>query len=81
MLDAPAQPPALSTGSGHAVRPNGSGNLLERKLDELPENFRIVFLLRSIEDMTVDETAGCLEISGETVRSRHFRVKACCGSP
>jgi RNA polymerase sigma factor (sigma-70 family) len=51
-------------------------DLLERKLDELPENFRIVFVLRSIEEMSVDETAGCLEIPEETVRSRHFRAKA-----
>jgi len=50
-------------------------DLLERKLDELPENFRTVFVLRSVEEMSVDETAGCLGIPGETVRSRHFRAK------
>jgi RNA polymerase sigma factor (sigma-70 family) len=50
-------------------------DLLERKLDELPENFRTVFVLRSVEEMSVDETAGCLGIPEETVRSRHFRAK------
>jgi len=50
-------------------------DLLERKLDELPENFRTVFALRSVEEMSVDETAGCLGIPEETVRSRHFRAK------
>ena len=50
-------------------------DLLERKLDELPENFRTVFVLRSVEEMSVDETAECLGIPEETVRSRHFRAK------
>jgi len=50
--------------------------LLERKVDELPENFRAVFVLRSVEELSVDETAGCLSIPQETVRSRHFRAKA-----
>jgi RNA polymerase sigma-70 factor, ECF subfamily len=51
-------------------------DLLERKLDELPENFRTVFVLRSVEEMSVDETAGCPGIPEETVRSRHFRAKS-----
>ncbi len=50
--------------------------LLERKVDQLPENFRAVFVLRSVEELSVDETAGCLGIPEETVRSRHFRAKA-----
>jgi RNA polymerase sigma-70 factor (ECF subfamily) len=50
-------------------------DLLERKVDELPENFRAVFVLRSVEELSVDETAGTLGIPDETVRSRHFRAK------
>jgi RNA polymerase sigma factor (sigma-70 family) len=49
--------------------------LLERKVDELPANFRAVFVLRSVEELSVDETAGSLGIPAETVRSRHFRAK------
>ncbi|KAK47337.1 RNA polymerase sigma factor [Caballeronia jiangsuensis] len=49
--------------------------LLESKLDALPELFRIVFVLRSIEEMTVEETAQCLNIPEATVRSRHFRAR------
>jgi RNA polymerase sigma-70 factor, ECF subfamily len=37
-------------------------DLLERKLDELPENFRTVFVMRSVEEMSVDETAGRLGV-------------------
>lgn len=49
--------------------------LLERKLDQLPENFRVVFVLRTVEELSVEETAACLRIAAETVRSRHFRAK------
>jgi RNA polymerase sigma-70 factor (ECF subfamily) len=50
--------------------------LLERKLDELPEAFRTVFVLRSVEELTVEETAQCLGIPENTVRTRHFRAKS-----
>ena len=49
--------------------------LLEAKLDELPEDFRVVFVLRSVEEMSVEDTAQCLGIPEATVRSRHFRAK------
>ncbi|VXC92729.1 RNA polymerase sigma factor [Burkholderia sp. 8Y] len=50
--------------------------LLERKLDELPQLFRAVFVLRSIEEMSVEETAKCLDLPEATVRSRHFRARS-----
>jgi RNA polymerase sigma factor (sigma-70 family) len=49
--------------------------LLERKLDALPEIFRMVFVLRSVEELSIEETAQCLGIPEATVRSRHFRAK------
>jgi RNA polymerase sigma-70 factor, ECF subfamily len=50
--------------------------LIERKIDELPEAYRTVFMLREVEDMTVEETAAALGIPTATVRSRLFRAKA-----
>jgi RNA polymerase sigma-70 factor (ECF subfamily) len=50
--------------------------LLERKLDALPEAFRVVFVLRCVEELSVEETAQCLGIPEATVRSRHFRAKS-----
>jgi RNA polymerase sigma factor (sigma-70 family) len=50
--------------------------ILERKVAELPEILRLAFVLRSVEEMSVQETAEVLAISPETVRSRHFRAKA-----
>ena len=49
--------------------------LLERKIDDLPDAFRAVFVLRAIEEMTVEETAAVLEIPEATVRTRFFRAK------
>ena len=50
--------------------------ILERRIDGLPETFRAVFVLRSVEELSVEETAECLGIPAETVRSRHFRAKS-----
>lgn len=50
--------------------------ILERRIDALPEGFRTVFVMRSVEELTVEETAESLGIPAETVRSRHFRAKS-----
>jgi len=49
--------------------------LLEQKLDDLPEAFRVVFVLRSVEELSVEETADVLGIPATTVRTRYFRAK------
>ena len=49
--------------------------LLERKLDDLPEDFRTVFVLRAVEELSVEETAQVLGIPEATVRTRHFRAR------
>jgi RNA polymerase sigma-70 factor (ECF subfamily) len=50
--------------------------LLERRIDGLPEQFRTVFMLREVQELTVDETAACLNIPAATVRTRSFRARA-----
>jgi RNA polymerase sigma-70 factor, ECF subfamily len=50
--------------------------VLELKIDELPVAFRTVFIMREVEDMTVEETAACLSIPAATVRTRLFRARA-----
>lgn len=50
--------------------------LIERKLDELPEDFRTVFVLRAVEELSVEESAACLDIPEATVRTRHFRARS-----
>jgi RNA polymerase sigma-70 factor, ECF subfamily len=50
--------------------------ILERRIDELPVNYRTVFVMREVEDLSVEETAACLSIPVATVRTRHFRARA-----
>ena len=49
--------------------------IIERRIDELPVAFRTVFVMREVEDMTVQETAECLGIPAATVRTRLFRAR------
>lgn len=50
--------------------------LIEDATDELPEEFRLVFIARVIEDMSVEETAELLSLKPETVRTRLHRARA-----
>jgi RNA polymerase sigma-70 factor, ECF subfamily len=50
--------------------------LLERRIDELPVAYRTVFVMREVEDMSVEETARSLDIPSSTVRTRLFRARA-----
>jgi RNA polymerase sigma-70 factor (ECF subfamily) len=49
--------------------------LLERAVDDLPDSFRIVFVMREIEQMNVEETASQLDIPPETVKTRLHRAR------
>ena len=50
--------------------------LLEKKIDALPLAFRTAFILREVEEMTIEEAAECLAIPQATVRTRVFRARA-----
>ncbi|HEV3008583.1 MAG TPA: RNA polymerase sigma factor, partial [Burkholderiales bacterium] len=49
--------------------------LLEARIDALPDPFRAVFVLRAVEELSVEETAAALAIPQATVRSRYFRAR------
>ena len=49
--------------------------LLERSIEALPDEFRTVFVLREVEQMSGAETAECLGIPEETVKTRLFRAR------
>jgi RNA polymerase sigma-70 factor (ECF subfamily) len=49
--------------------------LIERAIDDLPELFRVVFVMREIEDMSVEETAGFLGLRPATVKTRLHRAR------
>lgn len=75
--DAPTAAPPQDAGQPerHALRAEAR-RLIEAKIDELPEAFRTVFMLRALEELNVDETAAMLGIPEATVRSRYFRARA-----
>ena len=60
----------------HAALRAETRRLIEAKLDELPDAFRTVFVLRAIEEFSVEETAAALDIPDATVRTRFFRAKS-----
>jgi len=49
--------------------------LLERAIDDLPEEFRTVLVARAIEDMSIEETADLLGLRPETVKTRLHRAR------
>ncbi|MFK4384815.1 MULTISPECIES: RNA polymerase sigma factor [Bradyrhizobium] len=49
--------------------------VVERAVDELPETFRMVFIARVMEGMSVEETAELLGIKPETVKTRLHRAR------
>jgi RNA polymerase sigma-70 factor (ECF subfamily) len=51
-------------------------SLLEKAIDALPDDFRIVLVARVIEDMSVDETAALYGLRPETVKTRLHRARA-----
>jgi RNA polymerase sigma-70 factor, ECF subfamily len=53
--------------------------VLERAIDNLPDIFRVVFVLREIEQMSVEETAACLAIQTDTVKTRLHRARRLLG--
>ncbi len=50
--------------------------LLEKRIDALPDLYRAVFMMRAVEEMTVEETAAALGLPDATVRTRFFRARA-----
>jgi RNA polymerase sigma-70 factor (ECF subfamily) len=48
---------------------------LDRAVEHLPENLRIVFLLRDIEDLSIQETSQALGLSETAVKTRLLRAR------
>jgi RNA polymerase sigma-70 factor (ECF subfamily) len=69
--------PGARTGSNPESNASRSEvrRLLERAIDDLPEAFRIVFVMREMEELSVEETASQLQILPETVKTRLHRAR------
>ena len=69
LLDARVESPERSVLRGEIRR------ILERAVDGLPEPFRVVFVMRAIEELSVEETAAYLELPPATVKTRLHRAR------
>jgi RNA polymerase sigma-70 factor (ECF subfamily) len=52
------------------------GAVLEKAILQLPEDYRLVFTLREIEEMSTGETAQCLNLTEDNVKVRLHRARA-----
>jgi RNA polymerase sigma-70 factor (ECF subfamily) len=52
-----------------------TARLLEAAISRLPEPFRAVFVLREVNELSVEETAEALGVPEETVKTRLFRAR------
>ncbi len=65
--------PVRSSDPEHEVARLELGRLLESAVDALPDHYRVVVVLRDIEQMSTEETAHALELTEENVRIRLHR--------
>lgn len=50
--------------------------LLQSAIEGLPPIYRSVFMLRAVQEMSVDEAAYCLQVSDAVVKTRYLRARA-----
>jgi RNA polymerase sigma-70 factor (ECF subfamily) len=51
------------------------GAMLRKAIEELPEIYRAVILLRDVEELSTEETAGILDVTEDTVKTRLHRAR------
>jgi RNA polymerase sigma-70 factor (ECF subfamily) len=73
--DAVVEQPATGAGTEDLAANGEWRHLIEAAVDQLPESFRTVFVLRAIEQLSVEETAACLDIPAPTVKTRFHRAR------
>lgn len=76
--DAPRRPELVSSEHSPADIVIGKElrDLLETAMLRLPEDYRVVFVMRDIEGRSSEETAGVLGLSNEATKSRLRRARA-----
>lgn len=68
-------------GESHSPTPESAAanselrQLLESHIDRLPDIYREIFVLRAVEELSVEETADALDMPEATVRTRFFRAR------
>jgi RNA polymerase sigma-70 factor (ECF subfamily) len=75
MPDAELHGSDAETPEAQAIR-SEMGRILQVAVDGLPDSFRSVFVLRAVEQLSTAETAECLGLSAEAVKTRLHRSRA-----
>jgi RNA polymerase sigma-70 factor (ECF subfamily) len=68
-------PGALGAGPESDAARSQIRDLIEQAVDELPPAFRVVFIMRDIEECSIEETAAGLGLKPETVKTRLHRAR------
>lgn len=80
--DAPELEDAMPAQSPDSDAPDAAAHrheirdLLQAAITELPPIYRSVFMLRAVEELSVEETALCLGVSEDVVKTRFLRARA-----
>lgn len=61
---------------GKVTENNELKNMLDAAIQKLPAEYRIVFLLRDVEELSTEETAKIVELSVPAVKSRLHRARS-----
>ncbi len=79
-LESHPEEPSMSTQSGSSPEQRASDvemrSVLESAIGQLPDEFRAVFVLRAVDGLSGAETAECLGIREDTVKTRLHRARS-----
>lgn len=78
LVDIEASMPTLSSaarGPEQRAADHEIGQAIEAAVDSLPEVYSAVFMLREVDGLSTAETAACLDINAETVKTRLHRAR------
>jgi RNA polymerase sigma-70 factor (ECF subfamily) len=67
--------PSNRRDASDAASQNELNSVLARAVDALPDDLRVVFTMRMVEQLSTEETAECLELSTANVKTRLHRAR------
>ena len=67
--------PERRDGPAETMERGQLGAFIERAIDRLPQEFRTVFMLRAVQELSVQETAESLSLPENTVKTRFHRAR------
>lgn len=74
--DSSTEVPQPHINPAHNVANDRLARLIEIAIEQLPESFRLVFVMRGIQQLSVADTAATLQIPAATVKTRYHRARS-----